>query len=82
MEEFECIRRIFIEVFELQMLSTVLCLAPLLWKEVASRQNPRYVHLHSDDSNDSLGSNFDSTTDLTVDTSQLPVRVKHRNSRD
>uniref|UniRef100_A0A0R3S6J2 Sugar phosphate exchanger 3 n=1 Tax=Elaeophora elaphi TaxID=1147741 RepID=A0A0R3S6J2_9BILA len=68
--------------FELQMLCTVLCLAPLFWKEITNGVNPRYVHLHSEDSNASLGSysSDDSTADSTMDT--LPVRARHRNSPD
>ncbi|KAL3983089.1 Major Facilitator Superfamily protein [Acanthocheilonema viteae] len=58
--------------FIVMMLCTILCLTPLLWKEIANRRNPRYVHLHSEDSNDSLGSYFDSAADSAMDTSQLP----------
>ncbi|VDK87309.1 unnamed protein product [Litomosoides sigmodontis] len=66
--------------FIVMMLCTVLCLAPLLWKDIVSRRNLRYVHLHSEDSNESLRSYFDSAVDQTMDTSQLAVRARHRNS--
>ncbi|CAG9540681.1 unnamed protein product [Cercopithifilaria johnstoni] len=68
--------------FIAMMFCAVLCLAPLLWKEISNRRNPRYVSLRSEGSNDSLGSYFDSTTNSAMSTSQLPVRVRHRNSPD
>ncbi|EFO17016.1 hypothetical protein LOAG_11487 [Loa loa] len=68
--------------FIIMMLCTIFCLTPLLWKEMANKLNPHYVHLHSEGSNDSLGSCSNSTTDSTVDSAQLPVRARHRNSPD
>ncbi|VDN93539.1 unnamed protein product [Brugia pahangi] len=68
--------------FIVMMFSTVLCLAPLLWKEMSNRLNPRYVHLHSEDSSGSLGSYSDNTSDSAMNSSQLPIRVRHRNSPD
>uniref|UniRef100_A0A915Q1M8 Sugar phosphate exchanger 3 n=1 Tax=Setaria digitata TaxID=48799 RepID=A0A915Q1M8_9BILA len=66
--------------FIVVMLCTVFCLAPLTWKEVANKLRPRYVHLHSEGSDDSLGPHSDSMVDAVADISQLPVRVRHRNS--
>ncbi|KAM3725223.1 Sugar phosphate exchanger [Dirofilaria immitis] len=65
--------------FIVMMFCTILCLAPLMWKEMINRLRARYVHLHSESSNASLGSHSDSTTDSVVDNSQLSVRPRHRN---
>ncbi|VDK83137.1 unnamed protein product [Onchocerca ochengi] len=62
--------------FIVMMFCTILCLAPLMWKEMTNRRHPHYVHLRSEGSNASLCS--DDTMDSVMDNSQSPVRVRRR----
>ncbi|VDN06063.1 unnamed protein product [Thelazia callipaeda] len=68
--------------FIVMMFWAILCLIPLLWKELISRSRPRYVHLHTGRSEDSSESYSDNISDSGIAKVEAAIGVRHRNSPD
>lgn len=59
---------------------TIVCLIPLLWKELNSEAlQPRYVHLRTESGDDMLPQDSDNSVDSAVSSSQLLKTARHRN---